>query len=109
MKRLPLVSTATVFGESRAAVAGPPSPLKPDVPSPATVEMTPSGVILRMRLDAATKRLPAPSAATPVGEEIWAAVAGPPSPLKPDVPSPATVEMTPSGVILRMRLDVATK
>ena len=46
--------------------------------------------------------LPAPSTATPVGDLSWAAVAGPPSPPKPNL-MPATVVMLPEGSTLRMR------
>ncbi len=41
MYTLPVASTVTPFGELRlAAVAGPPSPKNPNVPSPAIVVMT---------------------------------------------------------------------
>src|SRR5712664_1993217 len=43
MKRLPAPSTTTLVGMLRLAdVAGPPSPLKPSVPFPATVLMIPA-------------------------------------------------------------------
>jgi hypothetical protein len=57
-------------GNAEAGVfAAPPSPLKPWVPLPATVEMMPLGETLRMRLlsISAMKRLPALSTATPLG------------------------------------------
>src|SRR3989475_3635202 len=41
------------------------------------------------------KTLPAPSSATPAGKSSSAAVAGPPSPLKPAVPLPATIVIVP--------------
>src|SRR2546428_13982491 len=52
IKRLPAASTAIPVGvESRALVAGPPSPLKPAMPVPAPVVMIPvPGATLRMRL-----------------------------------------------------------
>src|SRR5438552_1157649 len=71
-KRFPAPSTATPVGKhSRAEVAGPPSPLKPKLPFPATVVIVPSGVTSRIRWlkVSAMKRFPAPSTATPVGPE----------------------------------------
>ena len=61
---------------------------------------------LRMRwlLWSAMKRLPAPSRATPKGKAKLALVAGPPSPLNPEMPFPATVVMIPEVSTLRMRL-----
>ena len=44
-----------------------------------------------------------PSMVTPVGEFNLAEVAGPPSPAKPGIPTPAAVLMSPFGVTLRMR------
>ena len=41
MKTWPWLSTATALGASDASIAGPPSPLYPCAPLPATVEMTP--------------------------------------------------------------------
>ena len=77
-------------------MAGPPSPLKPRVPFPAAVEITPFAT-LRMRLfcQSAMYRVPAVSTAMPCGSFNWALVAGPLSPLKPRVPFPATVVITP--------------
>ena len=43
--------------------------------------------------------LPLLSTATPEGLLIWALVAGPPSPLKPAVPLPATVAMFPGWIV----------
>src|SRR3990167_5951120 len=106
MYRLPAESTATPQGVlSWALVAGPPSPEKPVPPFPATVEMIPPGVTLRMRLVtySAKYRLPAESTATEYGLFKFALVAGPPSPLPPDVPPPATVVIVPPGVTLRIR------
>ena len=76
------------------------------VPPPATVVMIPLGETLRMRWlsVSAMNRLPAPSIARPPGSFSCALVAGPPSPEKPFVPSPATVVMIPAGKTLRMRL-----
>ena len=54
-----------------APVAPPPSPLKPALPVPATVVMTPVPAVTRwMRLFplSAMKRLPPPSTATPLGK-----------------------------------------
>ena len=96
---LPLPSAATPLGKSSlAAVATPPLPPKPCVPVPAMVEMFPVGTsTLRMRWlsRSAMWRLPEPSNATPTGILSLAAVAAPPSPSKPLVPDPATVEMIP--------------
>ncbi len=67
MYRLPAESTATPAGPANAAlVAGPLSPLKPHVPFPATVVITPFET-LRMRplSKSAMYRLPAESTATP--------------------------------------------
>src|ERR1039457_3865884 len=110
MKRLPALSTATSLGWfSSAAVAGPPSPLKPAVPLPATVLIVPAAVTFRMRLlPSAMKRLPALSTAMPAGWNSSAEVAGPPSPLKPAVPLPATVLIVPAAVTFRMRLLVSS-
>lgn len=79
------------------------SPLKPLVPFPATVVITPFAT-LRMRLlpVSATYRLPAESMATPSGAFNWALVAGALSPLKPGAPFPATVVIVPLET-LRMR------
>ena len=109
INRLPAPSRNTLVGElSAALVAGPPSPPKLAVPSPATVVMMPVlAVTLRMRLLplSAINKLPAASTATPLGRKSWALVASPPSPPKPPLPPlPATVVMMPVlAVILRMR------
>ena len=87
-----------------ALVAGPLSPLKPAVPFPATVVITPFETLrTRLLLESAIYRLPAESTATPRGRYNWALVAGPLSPLKPPSPFPATVVITPFET-LRMRL-----
>ena len=104
----PSVSSASASGVSNvAAVAGPPSPLNPVAPVPAIVVIVPVvAATKRMRFPpvSATYRLPAPSTATPCGECSRAAVAGPPSPVEPDVPLPATVVMMPvPTATLRMR------
>ena len=65
-----------------AAVAGPPSPLKPATPVPATVLMMPDELIFLTVLLRSTKyTLPAPSANTPPGWCMRALVARPPSPV----------------------------
>ena len=90
---LPAPSTATPLGLfSWAAVAGPPSPLNPASPVPAAVLMTPAESTLRIRWLAvsAMKRLPAPSAATPLGNLSRAEVAGP---LSPTSREPANVSI----------------
>ena len=97
MKRLPAPSSTTSIGKlSSAAVAAPPSPANPHAPPiPATVLIAPvAATTLRITQlpVSAMKRLPAPSRATPVMLLSSAAVAGPPSPAKPDIPGvPATV------------------
>src|SRR5262245_53495158 len=86
MNRLPAASTATSVGKlRRAAVAGPPSPVKRRVPVPATVSIIPLGVTFRIRwlYVSAMNRFPVASTATLDGTRRRAAVAGPPSPLKP--------------------------
>ena len=106
MKKLPLPSTATPLGKAKPAlVAGAPSPLKPEMPLPATVVMMPEVSTLRMRLlfRSAMKRLPAPSTATPVGKAKLALVAGPPSPLNPEMPMPATTVNCPEVSTLKTR------
>src|SRR5215467_4325585 len=105
MYRLPSGPTATPTGVFRlAAVAGPPSPqgavaLAHVCPVPATVVMTPSAPTRRIRSlpASAMYRLPSGPSATPLGKISVAAVAGPPSPLDPWVPVPATVVRTPSA------------
>jgi len=89
---LPLASTATPSTSPRnvAAVAWPASPVKPLLPVPANVVITPTGVILRTRLSelVLTYRLPAASKAAAMGLASCAAVASPPSPENPkDVPA----------------------
>src|SRR5207248_223186 len=103
----PSAVAATPLGKlSWAAVAGPPSPEKPDVPLPATVVIVPADETRRMRLllKSAIRKPPSAVAATPEGALSWAAVAGPPSPEKPDVPLPATVVIVPAGETRRMLL-----
>ena len=112
MKRFPALSTATPPGAAKlASVAGPPSPLKPDVPFPATVVMTPeeSTFLIRWFWVSAMKRFPAPSTARPRGNCKVASVAGPPSPTKPGrpLPPPATVVMGSGRVHLPDALAVA--
>src|SRR2546430_2859727 len=104
MKRFPVVSTATPEGFDKGAeVAGPPSPLLPNVPLPAMVVMIPVAASTRrilILLESAIKTFPALSTATADGLLNSADVAGPPSPLKPPPqqlpwwPFPATVVIT---------------
>jgi len=64
-------------------MAGPPSPVKPERPSPAIVLMIPAVFTLRMRwLSSAMKMFPELSTAMPSGSSD-ALVAGPPSPEDP--------------------------
>src|SRR5712691_7204469 len=95
MYRTPAASTAIPAGDFNVAAA----------PSPAAVEINPSGVILRTRLlpASATYRFPAESNDSPDGALSDAISAGPPSPKKRASPSPATVERIPP-LNLRMRL-----
>ena len=86
MRRLEALSKASVNGSfSWASVASPPSPLKPKVPLPTTVDMMPAGVTRRTRWPvlSATYRFPEGSIARPRGEESLALIAGPLSPAKP--------------------------
>src|SRR5215470_9971610 len=108
---LPAVSTATADGVlSRALIAGPPSPAKPEPPLPTTVEMVPSVETLRMRLllKSAMKTFPVVSTATPLGVYNCAEPAALPSPPKPGVPLPAIVEPDPEGEYLRTRAPNAS-
>ncbi|MEA2442884.1 MAG: hypothetical protein QOJ12_176 [Thermoleophilales bacterium] len=107
MRTLASGALATPFGVfSAAAVPGPPSPWKPANPSPARVVMVPSGATRRTRWLFVSTITKPPSLATarPIGSFSCAEVAGPPSPLKPAEPIPATVVMTPFGATLRIRL-----
>src|ERR1035438_3963196 len=109
MYRLPAASKAMPEGlYSPALVAGPVSPLKPPVPFPATVVITPLET-LRMRLlpESAIYRSPAESTTTPEGWFSWAPVAGPSSPLKPWVSLPAAVVIIPFET-LRMALTIGS-
>ena len=74
-------------------------------PVPAMVLMIPSGVTRRTRLLLVSAMYSVPSAARAIerGVLIWAASAGPPSPEKPPLPTPATVVTVPSTAIRRMR------
>jgi hypothetical protein len=78
---------------SRAAVAAPPSPWYPRRPVPATVSMVPPRVKRRTRwlLKSVNQIAPVSSIFTSIGSSSWAAVAGPPLPLNPATPVPATV------------------
>ena len=68
--------------------------------------MIPSGIIRRTVVPPVSMRKmsPAESVATANGWFKLAAVAGPPLPVEPAVPSPAMVEILPSGVTMRRRL-----
>ncbi len=93
INRLPLGSKAIADGEvSVAAVAGPLSPPLPVWPVPAKLLITPLVPTTRTRLSAgsAMYRLPAASTARDEGEDMAADLAGPPSPLEPSAPLPAT-------------------
>src|SRR5271168_1593308 len=94
MYMLPAASTATPVGEFNwALIAGPLSPLKPEVPFPATAVIAPLEIFQMKLSPSATYRLPAESTATPQGFPNWALVAGPLSPTSD--PPPATVVITP--------------
>src|ERR1051325_3070918 len=80
---LPSPSTKSPDGMICAEIAGPPSPLNPRLPFPATVVMRPEGVIRRMRYAPETKRFTDAHTANPSGELRRADSAGPPSPLDP--------------------------
>src|ERR1039458_3730836 len=96
MYRFPALSlTQSVGPNIAAAVAGPPSPEYPDAPLPATVVIVPPGEIRRMAPTAAY-RLPLGSNARSSGPSSSACGAGPPSPVYPGMPLPATVVMIPA-------------
>lgn len=98
-KTWPASSTTIPCGESScASVAGPPSPDSPAEPVPATVVMIPSGPIRRTRWlsVSTTKMLPSGAESMVRGARSLAAVAGPPSPEKPEL-VPAIVSMTPEA------------
>jgi hypothetical protein len=109
MKRWPRLSTATPAGLPRLALmAGPPSPrLGSHGPPPATVVMMPVAAPTRRMRSlplSGIKRFPALSREIPEFHMLklrLALVAGPPSPLKPAVPFPATVVIFP--VVLSTR------
>src|SRR5262249_30956005 len=77
--------------ESWAEVAGPPSPRKPAMPMPATVEIVPSVATFLTRWPSNSEMytFPAASTATLRGVISWALMAGPPSPVDPFSPVPA--------------------
>src|SRR5271156_2422607 len=85
MYRSPAESIAIPLGPFNCALeAGPLSPLKPAVPFPATVVITPFETLLILLVpESAMYRLPAESTATLSGLDNWALAAGPLSPLKP--------------------------
>ena len=104
-RRSPAISTVTATGsQSWAARDGPPCPVLPQTPVPATVKRCPAvtacpksvpvtagSTRTRQLAVSAMKRSPAASTATPVGWSSSLAVAASPSPLKPALPVPATV------------------
>src|SRR5215471_1855285 len=94
-----------------AEVAGPPSPVDPALPLPATVAMIPSGEIRRMRRlpESQTYRFPFGSSARLPGPLSDAFSAGPPSPENPGMPVPATVLTVPSAAIFRIRCPVGSE
>ena len=87
MNRFPELSMDTPVGiPSWAPVAGPPSPLNPSVPFPATVRIVPVAATtsrIRLLLLSAMKMLPKLSTDRSLGLKNVALVAGPPSPPKP--------------------------
>ena len=106
MYMFPLTSIATWLGIFKLAlVAGPSSPLKPNMPFPATVVMIPVSAatcLIRLFTLSIISRLPLASIATRYGYAKLALVAGPPSPLKPSTLFPATVVIIPKLSILRI-------
>ena len=107
IRKPPSAVGATANGmDSRASIAGPPSPANPSTPLPATVVIVPDGetLLTRWLLVSGIRKPPSGSGTTLLGLLIWALVARPPSPPKPGRPVPATVVMIPSAEILRMRL-----
>src|SRR3569623_616942 len=100
---VPCATHDTPLGPLKLAPVPVPSVL-PAAPLPASVLVTPAGVILRIRLfpKSATYTFPAPSAANPLGPLKLAPV---PVPFVfPAVPLPANVVVTPPGVIILTRL-----
>ena len=89
-----------------AAVAGPPSPPYPCVPLPATVVIVPFGHTRLMRLLSSSARMKPPSGIADAlcTKFSCADVAGPPSPLNPATPVPATVVIRPSPQTRRIAL-----
>ena len=108
MKTFPAVSTATPRGKLKAAFVPVPSANAAD-PLPAKVLTTPPGDTLRMRWleESTTNTLPMESMDTPQGPLNEALVPAPSA--KAAVPLPASVDTTPPGVILRMRLPSETR
>src|ERR1022692_2639297 len=114
MNRLPLASALIPCGWFNCAlVAGPPSPLKPEFPLPATVLMLPPTLKRRITLALESERYRLPvvvSKDSPLMLLKVAERAGPPSP--PEVPlpwPPATVLMVPLGVTMRTLLLPSAK
>src|SRR5207244_2835086 len=107
IRKPPSAVAATPTGpNSLAAVAGPPSPVEPELVSvPATVVIVPPGETRRIAwLEvSAIRKPPSAVAATPSGKLSLAAVAGPPSPVEPDTVSvPATRVIVPAGETRRI-------
>jgi len=109
---MPAESTTTPVGiRNWALVAGPWSPLKPDVPLPATVVITP--------FDTCGIRLPNTVGDVEVAGRVHrrclrdqptqALVAGPMSPLKPVPPLPATVVITPPETLRTRAFEVSAR
>ena len=86
-------------------VAGTPSSSELESRLPAMVLMIPAGLTFRMQLFplSAMYRVPSFAAATLTGYCNEAFAAGPPSPAKRGVPSPAAVVTMPSDETLRTR------
>ncbi len=99
---MPWLSNASTSTATRpASKAGPPSPLGVKPPFPTAVVMRPDASIFRIRLFplSATYKFPSASNAIPRGSVNCARCDGPPSPLKPDVPVPATTVKVPFSSI----------
>src|SRR5437763_1711676 len=103
---LPDASRASAFGKRNwAEDAAPPSPEFWRLPRPATLVIVPLATLRTVALPVSEmKTLPLLSTATPSGALRVADVAAAPSPVLPDEPVPAMVEMNPvDRVTLRMR------
>ena len=96
MNRFPAASATALSGVLKTAlVAGPPLPLEPVIPIPATVDITPvelSTLRIRSTKESATRRFCALSSAIPSCLERRPLTATPPS---PPAPPPENVLMLP--------------